>query len=71
MKYAHPPRPERLRVYESHVGISSPEGRVATYIYFKDNLLPRIKKLGKTVKVYLELLKTVMNKHTQTHIQTL
>ncbi|KAK2165424.1 hypothetical protein LSH36_50g00000 [Paralvinella palmiformis] len=46
MKHAHPPRPERLRVYESHVGISSPEGKVATYAYFKDNVLPRIKKLG-------------------------
>jgi len=28
------------------VGISSPEPRVASYDYFTDNVLPRIKKLG-------------------------
>lgn len=46
LKYAHPPRPKSLRIYESHVGISSTEQKVASYTHFKDNVLPRIKDLG-------------------------
>ncbi|RKP09697.1 glycogen branching enzyme [Thamnocephalis sphaerospora] len=35
-----------LKVYEAHVGISSPDGRVGTYDEFRINVLPRIAKLG-------------------------
>lgn len=45
----HHPRPKRplsLRIYEAHVGISSPETKVATYKNFTANMLPRIKYLG-------------------------
>ncbi|KAJ2082182.1 alpha-1,4-glucan branching enzyme [Coemansia sp. RSA 988] len=35
-----------LCIYEAHVGISSPEGRVATYKEFTANVLPMIKDLG-------------------------
>jgi 1,4-alpha-glucan branching enzyme len=35
-----------LKVYEAHVGISSPESRVGTFDEFTDNVLPRIAKLG-------------------------
>ncbi|CAL5219263.1 g1061 [Coccomyxa viridis] len=35
-----------LRVYEAHVGMSSEEPKVASYAEFKDNVLPRIAKLG-------------------------
>ncbi|XP_064635389.1 1,4-alpha-glucan-branching enzyme-like [Lineus longissimus] len=45
-KHAHPAKPKRLRIYESHVGISSWEGKVASYTHFKDNVIPRIKDLG-------------------------
>ncbi|BFZ65057.1 alpha-1,4-glucan branching enzyme [Saitoella coloradoensis] len=45
-KHKKPARPESLRVYEAHVGISSPEHRVTTYTEFKDNILPRIAALG-------------------------
>ncbi|XP_074660495.1 1,4-alpha-glucan-branching enzyme-like [Tubulanus polymorphus] len=45
-KYPHPDKPDRLRIYECHVGISSWEGKVASYTHFKDNILPRIKYLG-------------------------
>ncbi|CAL8107118.1 unnamed protein product [Calicophoron daubneyi] len=45
-KYPRPPRPKSLRIYECHVGISSPEPKVASYAYFKDNVLPRVKDLG-------------------------
>lgn len=45
-KHPRPPKPEGIKVYEAHVGISSPEGRVGTYSEFTRNVLPRIKKLG-------------------------
>ncbi|KAL5044530.1 1,4-alpha-glucan-branching enzyme [Aspergillus fruticulosus] len=45
-QHARPKRPESLRIYEAHVGISSPETRVATYKEFTTNMLPRIKYLG-------------------------
>lgn len=37
---------DSLRIYEAHVGISSPDPKVATYKEFTKNLLPRIKELG-------------------------
>lgn len=43
------PRPKRqddLRIYESHVGIASWEGKIATYKEFAQNVIPRIKDLG-------------------------
>ncbi|CAE6434295.1 unnamed protein product [Rhizoctonia solani] len=46
------PRPKKVtsaRIYEAHVGISSPEPRVATYKEFTTNTLPRIKNLGYNV----------------------
>lgn len=42
------PRPKSLRIYEAHVGMSSMEGKVATYREFADNVLPRIKDAGYT-----------------------
>ncbi|CAG8482615.1 12846_t:CDS:10 [Dentiscutata heterogama] len=41
-----PQKPKSLKVYEAHVGISTPEGRVGTYNEFTDNVLNRIKNLG-------------------------
>ncbi|KAF7355537.1 1,4-alpha-glucan branching enzyme [Mycena sanguinolenta] len=48
-KNARPPKPKDARIYEAHVGISSPEGRVGTYKEFTQNILPRIKNLGYNV----------------------
>ncbi|KAK7054189.1 1,4-alpha-glucan branching enzyme [Favolaschia claudopus] len=48
-KNARPPKPTNARIYEAHVGISSPEGRVGTYKEFTQNVLPRLKKLGYNV----------------------
>ena len=45
-QHKRPPRPKGLRIYESHVGISSPEPKVASYKYFAHNVIPRIKYLG-------------------------
>lgn len=41
-----PPKPLSARIYEAHVGISSPDPKVATYAEFTHNTLPRIHALG-------------------------
>jgi len=41
-----PPKPIGLKIYEAHVGIASPECKIATYKEFTKNILPRIKYLG-------------------------
>uniref|UniRef100_A0AAY4B080 1,4-alpha-glucan branching enzyme n=1 Tax=Denticeps clupeoides TaxID=299321 RepID=A0AAY4B080_9TELE len=46
LKHPRPKKPRSLRIYESHVGIASPEGRIASYSNFTANVLPRIKDLG-------------------------
>ena len=48
-KHPRPPKPESARIYEAHVGISSPELRVTTYKEFTQNVLPRIHHLGYNV----------------------
>ncbi|XP_067654323.1 1,4-alpha-glucan-branching enzyme-like [Haliotis asinina] len=45
-KHPRPFKPDRLRIYESHVGIASWEGKVATYKEFSQNVIPRIADLG-------------------------
>ncbi|XP_034834814.1 1,4-alpha-glucan-branching enzyme isoform X1 [Maniola hyperantus] len=45
-KHSKVSRPASLRIYECHVGIATNEGRVGTYLEFRDNVLPRIKGLG-------------------------
>ncbi|XP_067897401.1 1,4-alpha-glucan-branching enzyme isoform X2 [Heterodontus francisci] len=45
-KHPHPPRPKSVRIYEAHVGIASPEGKIASYTNFTQNMLVRIKNLG-------------------------
>jgi len=49
MKHEHPEKSERLRIYETHVGISSWEGKVASYRHFIDEVLPRVQDLGKYI----------------------
>ena len=48
-KYTTLKRPASVRIYETHVGMSSSEPKVSTYKEFKDNVLPRIKKAGYNV----------------------
>ncbi|XP_019379444.1 PREDICTED: 1,4-alpha-glucan-branching enzyme, partial [Gavialis gangeticus] len=45
-RHPSPEKPKSLRIYESHVGIASPEGKIASYKNFTYNVLPRIKDLG-------------------------
>ncbi|KAH7158855.1 glycoside hydrolase superfamily [Fusarium sp. MPI-SDFR-AT-0072] len=49
-KNSRPKKPASVRVYEAHVGISSPDQRVATYKEFTKNMLPRIKNLALAIK---------------------
>ncbi|KAJ2897624.1 hypothetical protein MKZ38_004524 [Zalerion maritima] len=44
--HQRPKKPRSARVYEAHVGISSPDTRIATYKEFTANMLPRIRDLG-------------------------
>jgi len=46
MKHERPGQREDLRIYETHVGISSWEGKVASYRHFIDEVLPRVQDLG-------------------------
>ncbi|KAI9822880.1 MAG: alpha-1,4-glucan branching enzyme [Thelocarpon impressellum] len=48
-KHPRPPKPKSARIYEAHVGISTPELRVGTYKEFAKNIIPRIKHLGYNV----------------------
>lgn len=41
-----PTKPKSLRIYECHVGISSAEGKVASYTHFTEQVLPRIHRQG-------------------------
>ncbi|KAK9791176.1 hypothetical protein WJX73_007550 [Symbiochloris irregularis] len=44
--YKRPPRPRALRIYECHVGMSSQEPKINSYLEFKQEVLPRIRNLG-------------------------
>ncbi|CAI5476756.1 unnamed protein product [Closterium sp. Yama58-4] len=45
-KCPRPPKPVAPRIYEAHVGMSSEEPRVASYVQFANSVLPRIKAAG-------------------------
>ncbi|CAI5999489.1 unnamed protein product [Closterium sp. NIES-64] len=45
-KCPRPPKPDAPRIYEAHVGMSSEEPRVASYVHFANSVLPRIKAAG-------------------------
>ncbi|KAH6915121.1 1,4-alpha-glucan branching enzyme [Coprinopsis sp. MPI-PUGE-AT-0042] len=45
-KNARPRKPDNIRIYEAHVGISTAEPRVGQYKEFTRDVLPRIRDLG-------------------------
>ncbi len=45
-KYTRPAKRDNLKIYESHIGICSNEGKIQTYTYFRENVIPRIKNQG-------------------------
>lgn len=48
-KHPRPKKPASARIYEAHVGISSPDEKICTYKEFTRNVLPRIKHLDYNV----------------------
>jgi 1,4-alpha-glucan branching enzyme len=48
-KHSIPTKPNHPLIYEAHVGMSSEEGKVASFNEFRINVLPRIAKLGYNV----------------------
>ena len=48
-KHPRPRKPASVRIYEAHVGISSPDLKIASYEEFTKNMLPRIHYLGYNV----------------------
>jgi hypothetical protein len=45
-KYPRPQKPAALRIYECHVGMSSPEPKVSTYLEFARDVIPRAADMG-------------------------
>ena len=45
-QYARPQSPPELRIYEAHVGMSSTEPKINSYVEFADDVIPRIAQLG-------------------------
>jgi len=45
-KNPQPKKPKNPLIYEAHIGMSSQNEEINTYWRFKENILPRIKKLG-------------------------
>ena len=46
-KHDLPVTPKSLRIYEAHIGMSTNgDPEVGTYVDFRQNVLPRIKRLG-------------------------
>ncbi len=45
-KHKSPEKKKDVLIYEAHIGMASEDGKVATYTEFKDNIIPRIVKLG-------------------------
>lgn len=45
-QHKRPKLPKSLKIYEAHVGISTPDPKIGTYNEFTDNVLPVIKDLG-------------------------
>ena len=41
-QHSAPAQPRAPRIYEAHVGMSSPEPKINTYRAFADDVLPRI-----------------------------
>lgn len=45
-KHAIPTSPKTPLIYEAHIGMSSENPEISSYLAFKENVLPRIKQLG-------------------------
>jgi 1,4-alpha-glucan branching enzyme len=55
-KTNHIKKPNNLRIYEAHIGMSSKEPKINTYRDFADNVLPRIIKTGYTAMQLMAIM---------------
>ena len=52
----HLPKPESLRIYEVHIGMSSYDPKISTYREFANTILPRIKETGYTAILLMSIM---------------
>ena len=52
----HIKKPESLRIYEVHIGLSSFDPKINTYKEFAENILPRVKKMGYTAIQFMAIM---------------
>eukprot|EP01127_Copromyxa_protea_P013232 TRINITY_DN3545_c0_g1_i1.p1 TRINITY_DN3545_c0_g1~~TRINITY_DN3545_c0_g1_i1.p1 ORF type:complete len:708 (-),score=102.83 TRINITY_DN3545_c0_g1_i1:39-2129(-) len=45
-KHERPPKPDRLRIYEAHIGMATEHQKIGSYKEFEVNLLPYIAEMG-------------------------
>jgi len=55
-RFARPPPPTSLRIYEVHPGIASPEPTISGWRYLRTCVLPRVVSLGYTALLLLAVL---------------
>jgi len=52
----HMKRPKSLRIYEVHIGLSSLDPKINTYVEFAEKILPRVKKMGYTAILFMSIM---------------
>ena len=52
----HIKKPESLRIYEVHIGLSSFDPKINSYKEFADTILPRVKKTGYTAIQFMAIM---------------
>ena len=52
----HIKKPNSLRIYEVHIGLSSFDPKINTYKEFGENILPRVKKMGYTAIQFMAIM---------------
>ena len=52
----HIKKPNSLRIYEVHIGLSSFDPKINTFKEFAENILPRVKKMGYTAIQFMAIM---------------
>ena len=52
----HMKKPNSLRIYEVHIGLSSFDPKINTYKEFAEDILPRVKKMGYTAIQFMAIM---------------
>ena len=54
--HKHMRRPESLRIYEVHIGLSSFDPKISTYKEFAEKILPRVSQMGYTAIQFMAIM---------------